>query len=175
VTKKETAFGTGPGYRFYKAEGTRVASQDDTDTLEGYIHNLSSESHLDQQRAAAVCHSASDENPGIFSPYVGDLLEALTSRAHPSVIRCTLRIFSVIEIPEKHIGDIVDRSFKYLSDRSQTVAVQVYAMTIIANHLNSYPDLAPELEAILKTGWEHGTPGYRNRASKIAAKHGWTL
>lgn len=175
MAKKETAFGSGPGYGFYKNEGKRIAKERDMAALEEMIQILQGDSIVNRQRAAAALRCASDHSLDLFFPYLDQLLNAAKDPKHPAVARTTMRIFSMITVPEVLQGEIVDLAFHYLSDLKETIAVRVFAMTVISNHLEAYPDLANELEIVLKSGWDSGSAGYKNRALKIAGKHGLNM
>jgi hypothetical protein len=173
MAKKESAFAH--GYMQYKRRGAEIAESNDRVALKAMIDRLFSEQQAEQQRAAAVCHSVADHAPALFAPHVETMLAAAKKQSHPSVIRTVFRTFSSIDIFEKHLGEVIDLAFQLLTDHNEPVAVKVYAMTVIANHLERYPDLAIELETVLREGWKTGSPGYRNRALKIGRKYKLSL
>jgi len=171
----KTAFGGSNSYQYFRLEGTRIANQCDSIELKNWMTKLKSEEPILVQQAAAVCYAVSDLSPDLFRPYQKELIRVIKNNIHPAGPRFAYRLFCEISIDKESIGDVIDLSFKALMNRSSPVAVQVFAMTLIANNLKQYPDLAIELEAALVHGLDKGSAGYQSRARKIAQRHGLKL
>lgn len=175
MAKKETAFGSGPGYQHYKALGKKVANSIDRKALGDYVKLMLSEKPIDQQRAAAVCQNVSDLRPEMFLHHLPALVRAIDRPAHSAVYRTVFRLLSMLDLPESHSGKIVDLAFHNLSDPKQPTGIKVFAMTVISNQALQYPELARELSLVLEGQYKSGSAGFRNRAEKIAKKHGFSL
>jgi hypothetical protein len=131
---------------------------------------------IDVQRSAAIIANASDESVEIFRDFVPDLIEILQENAHRSASRIAFRVLEKLpNIPEKHLGNLVDLAFKYLNTPTTSIAEKVFAMTVIANQIAHYPDLKYELEASLAAQIKTGSAGFKNRAGKIASRYGLKL
>lgn len=127
---------------------------------------------IEVQRSVAIVANASDINVEIFRDFISDLIQILRNNAHRSAPRISFRILEKIrDIPDAHLGELVDLSFKYLNKSSTSIAEKVFAMTVISNQIEHYPDLKYELEATLSAQVKIGSAGFRNRAGKIAAKY----
>lgn len=169
---KKTAFGGNNNYNDFKSEGGRIAKENDTFELKKWILLLDSDDPISVQQASAVCYAISDISPNMFRSYQKELIEVLKRNVHPSGPRFTYRVLAEISIDNKYQGEIIDLSFKSLMDSSSSIAVQVFAMTVIANLLDQYPELSRELEAALQFKFNIGSPGFKNRALKIARGYG---
>jgi len=99
-------------------------------------------------------------------------MKVLEKNVHPAGPRFTFRVLSEVEIKPDLQGEAIDRAFKFLADASTPIAVKVFAMSVIANHLPQYPELKGELEAILRKDLIGASPGYRSRAKSIAKQYG---
>ncbi len=175
MAKKETAFGSGIGYQALKAEGTRIGRCGDQESTKEWVQKLLSDEPVTVQRASAVCHAISDETPEIFQPHISELITSIEKDVHDAAPRFAFRVLSMIRIPEEMLGETVDVAFKRLSSPLQPAAIHVFAMTVISNAIDIYPELGNELELLLREGLPIGSAGYRNRAGKIARKHGLDL
>jgi hypothetical protein len=165
---KQTAFGGENDYRDFKSEGARIANVRDTIKLKKWVKKLNSTDSVLVQQAAAVCYAISDISPNLFKPFQAELVEVLKKNIHPAGPRFTYRLLSDIQIDEEYQGIIIDLSFKSLLDSSSPIAIQVYAMTVIANQMKQYPELGVELEAAIQFRFNKGSAGFKNRAMKIA-------
>ena len=95
------------------------------------------------------------------------LISALPTYTHPGTRRNILKILSRSGIPQEYQGELIDLCFRFLVDAGQPVAVKVYAMQIIANHLSSYPELGNELREIIEDQFSRNSAGFHSRGRKI--------
>lgn len=88
---------------------------------------------------------------------------------HPSVRRNSIRLMQHIEIPEKYHGVAMNLCFEYISDPKEKAAVKAFSLTVLENLSKQYPEIKPELKAIIEDRWDSETPAFRSRAKKIMA------
>ena len=119
------------------------------------------------QRAAWVFSKCIDIEVELVKPHIGILLDNLNNTPSDAVKRNTLRVLQNVELPEEHWDQAVDKCFAYLEDRKEAVAIQVFAMTILANIVSHYPELKNELKILLEDRMEYGSAGFQSRAKKI--------
>jgi hypothetical protein len=169
---KRTAFGGDNNYQDFKAEGLRISKEHDLTNLKEWLQRIRSDEQIEVQHAAAVFHSVSDHSPELFVPFIKELIEVIHKSVHPAGPRFTYRLLAGISIPEEFQGEVVDASFKDLTNAKSPVAIRVFAMSVIANQMRQYPELANELEAALRLGYSKGSAGYKSRARKIANTYG---
>jgi len=116
---------------------------------------------------AEVLRHASDEDRTIAQPYIDDLIKRISNAPHPGIIRVIFRFFQYATFNEDQSGRVTNVAFNYLTDRNQPIAIRVFAMSTLANISKSYPELRPELIAVLEENLSEESAGYRNRAMKI--------
>lgn len=121
-------------------------------------------------RASWVVEGITLKYPEMILPFIGILIGNLRKYSHPGTCRNLLKIFSRIDIPVKFHGILMDICFEWLSHVDRTVAEKVYAMQIIANHLEFYPELKNELLEVIKDEAPKNSPAFSSRARLIKKK-----
>jgi len=95
------------------------------------------------------------------------LLNLETPGLHNAVIRNTFRLLQFVEIPSSLQGLAAETAFKFLNDKSQPVAVHVFAMTVLGNMCRKYPELKNELIPVIQERMPYASAGFVSRAGKI--------
>ena len=120
------------------------------------------------QRAAWPVANIVEAHPDSITPHLKKVIAfAANPIASVSAKRNILRLLQFIEIPKKHFGIVADMCFRFLSDKKETIAVQVFAMTVLANVAKHQPSLANELKIIIEDRLPFASAGFRSRATKI--------
>ncbi|MCF8378837.1 MAG: hypothetical protein K9H49_04620 [Bacteroidales bacterium] len=119
------------------------------------------------QKAAWVAEIVSSIYPELIQPYLKQIVKKLPGFTHPGSRRNALKILMRTEIPEKLQGPLIDICFQWLSGNDQPVAIKVYAMQIIENHLKLYPELAYELREVIEDQWERNSVGFKSRGRMV--------
>ncbi len=120
------------------------------------------------QRAAAPLTLCVEQWPYLIDPHIQTLLKYLEQpNVHPAIVRNTVRLFQLIDIPKRYQGRLADLCFKYLLDVNEAIAIRVYAMTVLGHISRGRPDMERELKIILEDHLPYGSPGFRSRALKI--------
>ncbi|MFT5723974.1 MAG: hypothetical protein ACI9JN_001091 [Bacteroidia bacterium] len=114
-----------------------------------------------------VIRHMSDINPKIALPFINDLIKKLDTDCHDGVKRCIFRMFQRTTFTEDQAGKVIEVAFAHLQDRSNPIAVRVFAMTTIYNLCKTYPELFTELEAYITENLSEESTGFQNRANKI--------
>ncbi len=71
-----------------------------------------------------------------------------------------MKILSALDIDEDLHGSIIDICCQFISDSSNKVALQIYSMYTLANLLKYYPELLPEMNALIELHSEEKSPAY---------------
>ncbi len=121
-------------------------------------------------RAAWVAEGISGRYPWMAEKYIPDLVDALPVFTHSGTRRNILKMLSRYVIPADRQGPLVDLCFGWLLSDEEPVAVKVYAMQIIANHLDEYPELRNELKEVIEDRLDRNSAGFRARGKKILAR-----
>jgi hypothetical protein len=110
---------------------------------------LNGEYRLTQRAAWPLSYLAID-HPTLLEPYLDVFIKKLDDeKAHPAVARNILRVLQSIEIPEKHQGHLIDKSFKLIMSEMQPAAIRAFSITVASKISKHYPELKNELLIIL--------------------------
>ena len=122
------------------------------------------------QRASWLLAIVNNKHPELLIPYVSRFSKTVTGFTIDGIKRNMLSILEKHNIPKKEQGKLVDTCFNYLLSNEETVAVKVYAMQIIANISEEYPELKSELKAVINDQLPKNTAAFYSRAKKILKK-----
>ena len=119
------------------------------------------------QRAAWAMDACIEAHPELLSPYVETLIDALPQFSNYGVKRQIVKALSVRDIPEKLEGQLADLCFDWLQSSAMPVAIKVHCMQILANITTRYPDLAVELQTVIREQMPRNSVGFASRGRKI--------
>jgi len=139
--------------------------------IETLIELFFSEEKRIKQRSAWSLGDIGLIRPDLINPYADRLISQLDlPNLHPAVIRNTLRLLEVIDIPEPLEGIVYEKCFNYLMDVKQTIAVRVFSMSVLAKLANKFPELKEELIAVIQEHIPYGSAGFKARSRMVLAK-----
>ena len=120
------------------------------------------------QRVAGPLTQIAIQKPALLKPHFKRLTTALAAPdASTAIKRNTIRMFQFVPIPAGRQGQIIDIAFHLLQGKRETIAVKVFAMTVLENLSVNSPELGQELRIILEDQLPYAGPAFRSRASKI--------
>jgi hypothetical protein len=120
------------------------------------------------QRAAWPLSYCIEEHPTLLKPHFGKILAAVAKPDAPvAVKRNVMRLLQFVDVPNRWQGKVVQLAFSLLQNRKETVAVQVFAMTVLANIAKRQPELGAELRVIIEDMLPFGSAGFRSRGMKV--------
>ncbi|QDH78036.1 hypothetical protein FKX85_02890 [Echinicola soli] len=123
------------------------------------------------QRASWPMAMAVEKYPSLLIPYYGAVISML---GKPNILagikRNILRILQYQEVPEEFEGEVLDLTFRLLEDTSEPIAIRVFSMQVVYNLSKRYPEIKPELKAIIESSLPYASAGFKSRASKILPK-----
>ncbi len=119
------------------------------------------------QRAAWAMDACLENHPELLSSYVETLIDALSSFTNDGVKRQIVKALAIRSIPESRQGQLADLCFMWLQSSAIPVAVKIHCMQILANIAVEYPDLAMELQTVIKEQMPRNSVGFLSRARKI--------
>jgi hypothetical protein len=122
------------------------------------------------QRGSMVTNHIFINEPEILIPYLEKMTSLLNQDVHDAVKRCTMRILSEIEIPEKIEGLVLNKAFEYFSAGEIPIAIRVHAMQVVFNLIPKYPELKNEFVATINMQLINGSAGFKSRANKLLKK-----
>ncbi len=138
----------------------------DRTALKELIVALFHKNSRELQRVGLVLSKLANEKPDLFEGYTEMMFENLYHVSSDAIKRNVLRVLQYVKIPKNQHDAAVDICFQYLENRREAVAIQVFAMTVLANIVNEYPELKNELLILLEDGMQNGSAGFKSRAQK---------
>lgn len=124
--------------------------------------------HSIKDRAAwAMSYIAVDE-PSLVKYHWATLVKLLADKKSSGPVkRNIVRFMQEIEIPVKYQGNIINRCFELVNDPQEDIAIRAFSMTVIANLLPQYPQMANELRLSVQELLPYASTGLKNRAQKV--------
>ena len=120
------------------------------------------------QRAAWPLSVCVEKTPALIKPHLGKILRYVTKPGvHDAVKRNTLRLLQFIKIPARQQGKVAGICFKFLQDRSEPIAVRVFAMTVLGQLAIEEPDLRNELKSIIEEELPYARPAFTSGSKKV--------
>ncbi len=167
---KETAFGSEKGYRDYGKIGKDLGLRNDVEGIRQILTTMYGPDPVAAQRSAAIVQHCSDANPTLFESLFDEMIKVLEAPSHSSGLRVVYRALEKLEIPDDYQGPIIDSAFNHLMDPKTPIAGKVFSMSVIANHLDRYPELKSEFGLILSDLYPLGSAGVKARIRSINNK-----
>lgn len=122
------------------------------------------------QRMSAVLSYCIERNPLLIKPHFAAVMKVLSHpNASPFMVRNILRLLQFVDIPEKYAGRLAEQSFNYLKDRKTPIAIQVFAMTVLARMARKHPGLSRELVPLIEELTPYSGAGFNARARGVLA------
>lgn len=171
MKKTKSAFNQDHNYRDYAEVGKRIGIERNQKEIAHHLANMHGEHKVEAQRSSAITQHCSDVDVSLYESHIPALLSILEKPVHPSGPRVIFRIFQRLKVPEKHMGILIDLSFKYLMDPNSAIASVAFSLGTVSKHLKSYPDLTNELKWILKDMYPRGSAGVKSKIRAVVKKH----
>ena len=137
-----------------------------------FMHLFLDDGYRVVQRAAWPLSLVAEKHPELVIPYLPAIIKKMSEPGvHVAVKRNVVRILQFIDIPEELHGEVMNICFDLLGDQKETIAVRVFAMTVLANLAKTYPDIKPELRTMIEDELSHQpSAGFKARAKKLIAR-----
>jgi hypothetical protein len=120
------------------------------------------------QRAAWPVSYCVEAHPGLIKSNFSKLIKKLHQpNLHDAVKRNSMRLLQHIDIPEKYQGDVMNICFTYVESQTEAIATKAFAMTVLGNLSNLYPEIIPEIKLLINDQLPHATPGFKSRARAL--------
>lgn len=120
------------------------------------------------QRAAWPLSYCVVVHPFFIKEHFKKMIDYLHQPGLPDAVkRNTLRLLQHVNIPAKYHGELMDLCIKYISSHTEPAAVKAFALTILQNLSQYYPEIKGEVKIIIEDRWDRETPAFRSRAKKF--------
>jgi hypothetical protein len=132
------------------------------------FHLFLSDEYRVVQRAARIVSYSAVAHPEFmkknFGKFITNLKKPDTLKA---VKRNSVRLLQFISTPEKYHGDIMSICFDFLQSPTETIAVKVFSLTVLANLAKQYPEILPEIKSIVEEHLPNQSAGFKSRVKKV--------
>jgi len=153
-----------------KAQCTKIVNwvADDQQRFDELFHLFLHDEYRVVQRACWPLSYAVIAHPALINKHWKALITTLKKTTqHDAVKRNSLKFMEEIEIPGKYHGIVMDLCFRLLESPAETLAVKVYAMSVLGNLSKKYPEIKPELKLMIEDQLPHQSAGFKSRAKKV--------
>ena len=118
------------------------------------------------RRAAWVVGDAAEACPALARPHLPKLLDRLTRPALPeAVMRHIFRVLQFVTIPPRLEGKVLSLAMAALGGTAP-IAVKAYAITLLKGVSDRYPEILPELRALIDEILPSAGPAIRSRVRR---------
>ncbi|MBK3518090.1 hypothetical protein [Carboxylicivirga marina] len=121
-------------------------------------------------RTAYLLDLSHDLNQNVLDEHLELIMQRTPKLTNQSIKRHYMRILSQHDLSEMADGNFLDCCFESLQTEETPIAVKAHCMQIIYDLTKPYPELIPELKAVLENLLPYGSKGEINRARKILSK-----
>jgi hypothetical protein len=120
------------------------------------------------QRLAWPLSYCVEYHPKLAKPHLNKLINALSVLNAPEAVkRNIVRLLQHAEIPSRYHGKIIEICFRFLSDPKQSIAVRVFAMSVLARLAEHHNEITKELRIIIEDQLPYSSPAFASRARKV--------
>ncbi len=83
-----------------------------------------------------------------------------------------MRILQFTEVEEHWMGNLYENCFELVANPKEEIAIRAFAMVILYNISNTFPELKPELKLLIESVLEEPeiSPGVRSKSNHILKK-----
>lgn len=123
-------------------------------------------------RAAWVAYLVTQKNQHLAKKHYPKLIEILPNVKVDGVKRSALKMLAdgVDDLNEDEFGALADIAFTFAGDPAQAIAVKAFSIDILILVSKKYPDILPEIEAILESILPEASRGLKNKCYKLLKK-----
>lgn len=121
---------------------------------------------VSQRASWAVLHCI-QKNPAFAKKYLPLMLDNLKNPVHDAVVRNTVRILDLTDIPENLHVQVMDICFELVNKNQSPIAVKAFSIGVLTKLSKQYPELKNELKAIVDNQLPFASPAIKSRAKRI--------
>ena len=141
----------------------------DPDRFHELWNLLVPENYPTSQRAAWAIDIINEKYPNLLKLYLDQLFVILPKIQSDPIKRHMMKILTYHDIPEQHLGNLIDLCFEWILQNELPVAVKVHSMQVIFNTIPKYPELKEEFIAVLEDQMPKNSVGFKSRAGRLIA------
>ena len=119
-------------------------------------------------RAAWVAIYVAEKHPELAYSHIPKICTILPDVKVDGVKRCILKILitTPYKFSDDDLGLLADITFTLATDPAQAIAVRAFSLDILLIVLKTYPEITPELIAVMESIIPDGSRGLKNKCIK---------
>jgi hypothetical protein len=122
---------------------------------------------ITRQLAGALIEIALSK-PDLLRPHWRRLIKSINDPgASVGLKRNTIRLMQFVPVPRTQQGNVIDLCFRFLTSKSETIAVKVFAMSVAELLSRDIPELRRELIIVVEDQLPYSGPAFSSRAANV--------
>tara|TARA_R110000737_G_scaffold345455_1_gene373985 strand:+ start:60072 stop:60602 length:531 start_codon:yes stop_codon:yes gene_type:complete len=114
-----------------------------------------------------VCAHLAEADKKPFQKIQKDILHFLQTETHQSSLRNWMKVMTFLPTPEEIEGEVIDLCISFIQNPENKVALQMYSILLLMPILKKYPELIPEIKAIIDLNSEGKSAAYHAISRKF--------
>jgi hypothetical protein len=110
--------------------------------------------------ATWVCAHIAEADNTLFVQNYEAIFHFLKTEKHQSSLRNLMKVMTLLPTPEELEGEMIDLCISFIQNPENKVALQMYSILVLMPILKKYPELIPEIKAIIDLHSEGKTAAY---------------
>ncbi len=107
-----------------------------------------------------VCTHWVEKDKQLFQNALPQIVLFLENGTHQSSLRSFMKVLTYLEIDEAYQGRVIDLCAHFISESHHKVALHVYCIHVLAPLMKLYPELYPEINALIELHSINKSPAY---------------
>jgi hypothetical protein len=128
-----------------------------------FLHN----EYRVSQRASWAVSNCIQKHPEFAQKYLQQMLDNLKNPVHDAVVRNTIRILNMVDIPEQLHAQVINFCFEFVAAHTTPKAVKAFSLSVLNKLSAVYPELKTELKCLIDDQLPTAGAAFKSRAKKI--------
>lgn len=111
-------------------------------------------------RGTWLCAHIAEKDHTVFVPIQDKIIHFLQTENLQTGLRNWMKVLTFVPLMEEYEGEMIDLCVKFIEDPINKVALQVYSMQNLLPLMKKYPEILPEILALLDLHSEGKSPAY---------------
>lgn len=133
------------------------------------INVMTENSPKHAQKASWVMEHCYKAHPELVIAHIAQLLDLIKPEVHQGVRRAIFHCLENQPMSDDQAGIALEKGFHCLTSATESVAVKAFAMGMLLNLTQEYPELKHELRLQIEAQLPYQSPGYKSKAARVLA------
>ncbi len=119
------------------------------------------------QRASWLLAVINKSRPELLKPHLKKFIDTISDLKTDGIKRNMMLVLASHPIPKQLQGKLIDICYNFILSSTETVAVKVHSLQVIANISKNYPELQQELKSVIENQLPKNSAAFSARAKHI--------